>query len=176
MLSAMRTKRWALMLTLGAVSLGLPSGVLAASIAPPGKAGADQYFETLPSSGGNVAPPAGGSGSSGSGALARIGNGRAGAAGLAHLGPDGTAAAALAAATAPTPASRSGRGADAAGASGAGTQGSSTASALTHVLTGSDSGGLGIVLPLLLATGVIAALGLAGARLRGRGGPPQLGA
>jgi hypothetical protein len=171
----MRMKRWALILTLGAVSLALPGQVLAASIAPPGKAGADQYFETLPSSGGNVAPPAGAGGNSGSssGALARIGNGRAGASGLAHLGPDGTAAAVLAVATAPTPAPRRGHGAGPAGASGAG---ASTASALTHVLTGSDSGGLGIVLPLLLATTVIAALGLAGARLRRRGDPPQLGA
>jgi hypothetical protein len=171
----MRMKRWALILTLGAVSLALPGQVLAASIAPPGKAGADQYFETLPSSGGNVAPPAGagGNGGSSSGALARIGNGRAGASGLAHLGPDGTAAAALAVATAPTPAPRRGHGAGPAGASGAG---ASTASALTHVLTGSDSGGLGIVLPLLLATSVVAALGLAGARLRRRGDPPQLGA
>ncbi|HWF25724.1 MAG TPA: hypothetical protein VG275_09770 [Solirubrobacteraceae bacterium] len=175
----MRRKRWAFILTSCVVSMAFPGQVLAASIAPPGKAGADQYFETLPSSGGNVAPPAGagGNGSSSSGALARIGNGRAGASGLAHLGPEGTAAAALAAATAPTPAAHRGRGAGVAGASGALTQGgASTASALTHVLTGSDSGGLGIVLPLLLATSVIAALGLAGARLRRRGDPPQLGA
>jgi hypothetical protein len=172
MITAMRMKRWALILTLGAVSLALPGQVLAASIAPPGKAGADQYFETLPSSGGNVAPPTG-NGSTGSGTLTRIGQGRQGAAGLTHLGHDGVAAAALAAATAPTPAAHRGP----AGASGAlAPGGASTASALSHVLTGSDSGGLGIVLPLLLATSVIAALGLAGARLRRRGDPPQLGA
>jgi hypothetical protein len=174
----MRWMRRAPILLLCAAWLALPAQALAISIAPPGKAGADQYFETLPSSGGNVAPPAGnGNGNSGSGsnALTHLGQGRAGASTLAHLGTAGAAAAGLAEATAPTPA-RSGHHGSAAGASTVSAPAGSTAGAFAHVLTGSDSGGLGVLLPLLLATGVIAAIGLAAARLRRGGGPPELSA
>jgi hypothetical protein len=172
----MRWTRRAPILILCAVSLALPGQAAAASIAPPGKAGADQYFETLPSSGGNVAPPNGGGGGSGHRALTQLGQGAAGASRLAHLGADGAAAAALAAATAPTPAAHRGHRAALPIPAPAAADSTSTAGAIAHVLTGSDSGGLGVVLPLLLATGVIAALGLAAARLRRGSDPPELSA
>jgi hypothetical protein len=123
------------------------------SIAPPGKSGADQYFETIPSARGNVAPPAGGSarGLRGTGERA-----------LARLGKDGQAAAALAAAGAPPTTGSA--------AAGAGSQqGRGPAATLGHVLTGSDSGGLGLLLPILAgATLLVALLAMLLRRLRPR--------
>ena len=177
-------KRWiqrALIVISFAVLLALPGQALALSIAPPGKSGADQYFETIPTSSGNAAPPGTVPGSSGPGshALTQLGHGAAGAAALARLGTEGSAAAALAAATAPTPVpralvprTRSGGSTRRAPAPGGG----SAPSGLTQALTGSDSGGLGLVLPLLLATSLIAAIAVVAARLRRRAQPPELGA
>lgn len=168
----MRWMRRASILIFCAVSLAAPGEAFALTIAPPGKAGADQYFETIPSSAGNVAPPGGGTGGSGP-AQAPLGQGRAGIAKLVRLGQDGRAAAAFAATSAPSPA----HGAPAGGAARVPDgQGGSASGALARVLTGSDAGGLGLVLPLLLATSLIAAIGLAAARRRRQGGPPELSA
>ncbi|MGI8863628.1 MAG: hypothetical protein ACR2JH_04385 [Solirubrobacteraceae bacterium] len=167
--------------------LGAPTQAFALRLTPPGKSGTDQYFETIPTSAGNAAPPQGGGtgsaggGSGGAHALAQLGQGRAGATSLAHLGNDGQAAATLAAATAP---------ANAAGPATAGGSGHTTTPAGSHgltalpgesasrgiagALTGSDAGGLGLVLPLLLGTSVIMAIGLAAWKLRRGGGPPEL--
>lgn len=170
----MRWMRRASILLFFAV-LSLPAPALAITIAPPGKAGADQYFETIPSSGGSVAPPSSG-GPKHAGGL--TGAAKAGAARLAHLGSDGQAAAALATATAPVGgagkhgSAPAGAGAAAQAAAG---QGGSDAGAVSRVLTGSDDGGLGPLLPVLLASGLIAALGLVAARLRRRS-PPEIGA
>jgi hypothetical protein len=168
----MRWKRRALIFTLFSVSLALPGQALATTIAPPGKAGADQYFETLPSSGGSVAPPSGTNSGRGSHATTSVGRSRAGVARLAHLGTEGAVAAGLATATAPAAAAGSAR----LGHAQTNGAGGSTAGALADVLTGSDSGGLGLILPLLLATAVIATLGLAAGRLRRGGGPPEISA
>lgn len=178
----MRRMRRALIAIVFAAVLAVPGQALALHLAPPGKAGADQYFETVPTSAGNAAPPSGGT--TNGHALAQLGHGRVGAARLSHLGKTGQAAAALAAATAPTPASRllangpgaNGRGANGSGAAGSTTisqpQGKSAVSAIVDALAGSDDGGLGVALPLLLVTALIVALGLGVVALRRRDRPP----
>jgi hypothetical protein len=124
------------------------------TIAPPGKSGADQYFETIPSARGNVAPP----GSAGGG----TGSASAGVKRIAHLGKDGQAASALAAATAPSSGS---------GGSGPGGQtgnhalGGAASTALGHVINGSDSGGLGLWLPILLGSSLLIAVAIVATRL-----------
>jgi hypothetical protein len=150
----------------GAVLVGSLAAVLIASapaqavtLVPPGKAGADQYFETIPNSGGNAAPPAGAPGDVSSQSLAPFGRGRAGAAALAHLGDTGRAAAALATATAPKPAY---------GASERSANAGSPLSAIAKALANTSSNGLGLVLPLVLATVLVVALGVALRRLTHR--------
>ncbi len=156
-------------------------------LTPPGKSGADQYFETIPTSAGNAAPPSGG-GTTGGGtsAIAGLGHGRAGDARLSRLGKAGAAAAVLAAVTAPNNAASggshhngNGSGAGSAGAAGLGNSvsqpaGQSASSALANALTGTDDGGLGFVLPVLLAATLIAAIGLAIVRMRRRTDPPDV--
>jgi hypothetical protein len=160
-----------------------PSQAFALSLTPPGKSGTDQYFETIPTSAGNAAPPQGRGGGAGSGdrALSQLAQGGAGARSLAHLGKDGQAAASLAAATAPT--NGAGRGAGSGSARGTGPagshglnalQGESASRGIADALTGSDPGGIGLVLPLLLGTSLILAIGLAAWRLRRGSGPPEL--
>ncbi len=187
MIELMRWMRRAPIFIACAVSLTLPGEALALSIVPPGKSGADQYFETIPTSSGNAAPPPGG-GSSGKGgatnpsrgrALTQLGQGRTGTARLARLGKDGQAAAALAAATGPSPAPKASERSVLGNSVGprretAPLQGESGGSAVSQTLTGSDAGGLGPLLPLLLGTTLIAALGFAAARLRRRSRPPDL--
>jgi hypothetical protein len=162
-----RWMRWAPIGIAFALSLANPAGAIGLVLAPPGHAGTQQYFETIPTSSGSAAPPGTVSGSGinsgGTQPLARLGHGRAGAAKLAGLGSDGRAAANLATTTAPpVPAAATPNSAAAA-------SNGSVASGLAHALTGSDSGGLGLLLPLLLATGFVAALGVILLRLRSSG-------
>jgi hypothetical protein len=166
----MRWMRGALVLVSFTVSLALPAEALAITLAPPGKSGADQYFETIPNPAGNAAPPSSGGTNGSSAALGR--SGRAGAARLSHLGKDGRSAAALAAATAPSSAGSVRHGAQAT----AGSQGKSPFSGITDALAGTDSGGLGVVLPLLLGTSLILGLALIISRARRQHEPPELGA
>lgn len=162
---------------LSVMVFGLASSTAAASplvLAPPGHSGAQQYFETIPTSAGNAAPPGSisGSGSANAGpsALSHLGRGSRADQQLARLGKNGQAAAALAASTAP---SRVGSGsAPQLGSTGSG---GSVASGISHTLTGSDTGGLGIALPLLLATALVAALGILAARLWRSASPPPRG-
>jgi hypothetical protein len=152
--------------TTAALALVGPGTAAAIIIAPPGKAGANQYFETIPSSDGNAAPP-GSSGATpaGGGSLAGLGRGRAGAAGLSKLGKDGHAAAALAAATAPGhPRGGSGtngapgtNGATSSGGAGSlpAGRGDSSPGAILDALTGSDSGGLGAILPIVMVAALL---------------------
>jgi hypothetical protein len=49
-------------------------------------------------------------------------------------------------------------------------------SGLWRALSGSDAGGLGLLLPLLLVTSLVAAIVLGLARRRRGAGPPELGA
>ena len=138
----------------GVAWLALPTNALAQqTLAPPGKAGADQYFETIPSANGNAAPP--------SAIAASPGGTAAGISALARLGKDGQSAAALAGATGPARGQHKASGAGDGG-------GSSLLSSLTHVLGGTDAGGLGIALPVLFGAALAAAIALALVRLRRR--------
>ena len=165
----MRWMRWASIVVGCTVSLALPGEALALVLAPPGHAGANQYVEVIPTSAGNAAPPGSvsgsGSASAGPQALAHFGQGRAGDVKLTRLGKDGQAAAALAASTAPSPVRGAGYARGAAGVSISAPHGS-PASGVADALTGSDAGGLGLLLPLLLASALIAAIGIAAARVR----------
>jgi hypothetical protein len=163
-----RWMRWALTIAVVAVWWALPGSAFALVLAPPGHPGANQYFETIPTSAGQAAPPGSvhgsGSNSAGSGALAGLGRGRSTDAKLAKLGTEGQAAAALVASTAPVPA----HGPAAAGAratEAAGTDSGSISSGLSHALTSSSAGGLGVALPLLLLTALVLALGIVGTLL-----------
>jgi len=173
--------RWASLVIVCLASLMLAGAALARAktviINPPGSAGANEYSEVIPSSSGNVSPPSvdGGSSHVAPGGLASIGHGRVGVARLQALGNQGHAAAALAAATAPSraPGAPAGTGSSRSSAppAPADTPGSA-ASGLAHVLTGSDAGGLGVLLPLLLATALVGAVGLVLARARRATQPP----
>ena len=163
-----RRMRWAIICVISATAVTVPPASRAVTLTPPGKAGADQYFETVPSDSGNAAPPAlNGTSPTASPSLDRIGSGRAGAVALAKLGTAGQAAAALAAATAPAAPVITGRVISDNGQAitpTPHTDGSgSAAGGLTRALTGSDSGGIGFVLPLLLVLSLVVAV-VAGAR------------
>jgi hypothetical protein len=176
--SRMRWMRGAILLVTISGLISVPAAASPLVLAPPGHAGANQYFETIPTSSGNAAPPGSvrgsGNATASPAALSALGQGRRGDQRLARLGKNGQAAAVMAASTAPTPV---------AGAPGASTSpvthgpgpAGSIASGISHVLTGSDAGGLGVALPLLLATALIAALGVLAARLWRRT-PSQPGA
>jgi hypothetical protein len=129
------------------------AAVAQGTIAPPGKSGADQYFETIPSARGNVAPPGGGAGA---------GSANAGVSRLARLGKDGQAASAFASGTAPanrSGGSRPGRPTDNR------TPGGAASTALGHVINGSDSGGLGVWVPILLGASLFIAVAIVATRL-----------
>lgn len=181
----MRSPRWVPVVVVTAFLAATPSGALARTtrLAPPGHAGSSQYFETVPTSYGSAPPPGGSSGtkSGGQTAIARIGHGGAGDRTLSQLGSDGKSAAALAAATAPPPApspkpspsSAVGKRSTAAAPSDVqppSAQGS-VVGGLANALGGSDAGGIGVFLPLVLALSLGAALALGVARARRPGGP-----
>jgi hypothetical protein len=149
----------------------LPAGAAAATYAPPGNAGIQQYLDPLPAAGGDVAAPGSSSAPAGTGA----GENGSLPAGLRHrLARQGAAGAAVARLIAANPVASSrptGR------ASGRGS-GSSTGSAgmlaplpltaaprgglsqlLDAAVTGTGAGGVGILLPLVL----VAALGVVSA-------------
>lgn len=166
---AMRLKRIALVLVI-AGSLGCAPAAAAkkTTYAPPGKAGTSEYAETLPAAGGNVGTPATGVANPTGAELSKLGSGEAGAAKLAKLGKSGQSAAAFARATAPVAApavlSSSITAAD--------QNSGSPLSGLLRLIGGSDSGGIGVFLPLLLAFGLGAAVAVSGLRvLRGRQPP-----
>jgi hypothetical protein len=176
----MRSMRRIALLGSFLVLLAAPSGALGSVVlAPPGHDGANQYVEVIPTSSGNALPPGtvGGSGSAtvGPSALSGLGQGRGTDAKLATLGKDGQAAAALAASTAPAtvPDARQGGGhGGGTGVGGAQSQGASdqgsVPSGLAKALAAADAGGLGLLLPLLLVTALLAVLGLGGLRLTRR--------
>jgi hypothetical protein len=149
-----------------AVAVTFPSGAIAASCAPPGNSGVDQYFETVPGAGCNKSaiPGSGGGGQGGHGSGLSPSTSRQ----LASQGPAGRAVAQLVATTGP----------GAAGSSGAtgkpGTKpgsagnaipsgnGSNPISALLRPLVhGTGAGGTGLLLPLILVATLAAALGAA---------------
>jgi hypothetical protein len=144
------------------------AGQAQAENVPPGLSGAEQYVETTPTvTGGN---PTGNSGSGGAGSSGKV-IGQANADRLAALGVDGTAAARLAAEGAPDHPPATGEG----GGASADPQGSSGVGQVVGQLTGAkSSGGMGVLLPLLIATGAVLAAVYGIGRRRG-GRTSQLG-
>ena len=142
---------------------------------PPGKAGANEYAEVIPSAGGNVAPPSSGGGNTTAAQISKLGAGKVGIKKLTKLGTQGTAAAQFALQTAPSPTPTRLPPAKASVPLRAGTTVKAPAgSALAGVgrlLGGSDIDGLGLFLPLLLAGGLVSALGLTFVRARGGRAP-----
>jgi hypothetical protein len=157
--------------------------------APPGKAGSSEYSEVIPAAGGNAAPPSSGGGNTTPAQISALGSGKAGLHKLSKLGKAGAAAAVFAQATAPV-ASTHGLGSATPGSGGtlgntdttAGSHhhvvvltaysGGSGLSAVGHLLDGSDAGGIGVFLPLLLAFGLGAAVTVSVQRVRRGRRPP----
>lgn len=128
--------------------------------APPGKAGATEYSETIPTSGGNVRPPnptayTGTAKPAGPDPIANLGVGVKGLRRDAKLGPTGQQAAGFAQSTAPvvvkTTSSTRPAAAAAAAVTGSAAGSGSAAGAVMHLLGGGDGGGIGVMLPLVLA-------------------------
>jgi hypothetical protein len=146
------------------------AGPAAASheIIPPDNSGVGQYTENVPGAGGDKPSDdlgggsgSGGSGSGSAGSDAGLPPGTADA--LESQGPDGQAAANLAQATSP------GRGEDGADRAGGDAPGADDGSAIGDVigqLGASDSGGMGIALPIVLGLSLVAAAVLVLARRR----------
>jgi hypothetical protein len=127
-------------------------------LVPPGKSGAEQYFENVPTAAGPAAPSGNPKGLPTAGAEATPAA-LAALRALQRHGKDGAAAAGLAAGGAP-PAAASGSGGSRAG--------TGTGAALSRALSGSD--GLGAWFPILLVLSLLAAV--AAGVLRRRGGEP----
>jgi hypothetical protein len=141
---------------------------------PPGAAGANQYMETLPGPGGNE-PTTGHSGNQHGSEARNPGRvlGKANAQKLEELGPEGVAAAHLAAESAPTAAggkrpdsnqgtkggqSKSPVSGESAGRHESSGTGSSAVGQVVGQLSGSsNSGGIGLLLPVLIAMTVVGA-------------------
>jgi hypothetical protein len=165
-------------LALAAALLCLSPAAARADRVPPGVSGAGQYTESLPGPGGEEATRD--LGDRGKRQPAHVLGGK-NAAELESLGPEGEAAAKLAAATAPEAGGAGGRGAG--GGHGAGGNGggrldagaaagaSSGAGQVVGQIAGtSGSGGMGVLLPLLIAAAILAAAGYALLRRRAAGG------
>jgi hypothetical protein len=176
----MRLKR---LLVAALAMTALSCGSAAAkNYAPPGRAGTSQYAEDIPSAGGNVSTPAMGGGNKTAAQISHIGKGKQGISKLSKLGKTGIQAAQFVQATAPTTttSSRSGSGSAQTTTSQKTSStpalrsqttvltasGGSALSGVGHLLTGSDSGGIGVFLPLLLALSLVATLVVAVLRLR----------
>ena len=134
----------------------------------------NQYFETIPTYAGNAAPPGSvrgsGNASADPHALAHLGHDSSADARPARLDTEGQATDALASSTALIPVLAAMNGSDSAAAKSAASQGGSVVSAVADAPAVSDSGGLGVLLPLLLATALIAAICVAAARPFAAGG------
>lgn len=136
---------------------------------PPGKAGANEYAEVVPSAGGNVAAPALGGGNTTARQISALGAGSVGVRKLAKLGREGAGAAQFALQTAPaatptrlpaptpTPA-RAGAKLDA--------RAGSALAGIGRLIAGSDVDGIGLALPLLLAASLTGAVGFGVLRAR----------
>jgi hypothetical protein len=144
--------------------------------APPGKAGASEYSETIPTSGGNVSPPNQSSFTGSSAAktasddpIAKLGAGTKGLISDAKQGNTGQQAAGFAQSTAPVVVTEVSSAGAKGAVSGIGSDSGSAAGAVLHLLGGGDAGGIGVLLPLVLAF----TLGLACALIALRGRPPR---
>jgi len=133
------------------VTLGASGGsARAATVAPPGNSGVDQYVEVIPSAGGPVPTPKGGSESGGNALSPQT------ARRLRAQGSDGRALSAIVESTAPAGARGSRRGradSDRTGStpSRSGSQASpAVPTAVSSLSLGSDVDGMGLLLPALL--------------------------
>ncbi len=129
--------------------------------APPGHAGASEYSEDLPTSGGSTTQPTNLSAPSPV-QLNKLGQGRQGARKLVHDGTQGKAALDWARATAPRQIGSSSSSSPT--ATTANLHSGSAVSGIADVLSGSDVGGLGAIVPLLLGLMLAAAIGFAAGR------------
>jgi hypothetical protein len=150
-------------------ALVFPASAAAIRCAPPGNAGVDQYFETVPGSSCNR--PSNGPGSGpGSGSQGSLPGGTRRQ--LAAQGPVGQAVTRLVSSN-----GANGSGSRSGANNGAGTalaaSGDGTLSALLDpVLSGSSSGGVGVLLPVFLGCAlVLALLAVAARRWFGSSGP-----
>ena len=185
-------KLWIAVIACCASALAFPAGALAGHCAPPGVSGVDQYFETVPGPGCNQGSTGGGGGNGhghGGGGQLPPGTGRQ----LAAQGAAGAAVKRLVATTGPAGATGN-RANGGQGVNGSGTSsksgkngahkgatqpvssvnvhvppvaGRGLLSALLHpIVSGSASGGAGILLPVFLA--IALALGIGAMVLRRR--------
>jgi hypothetical protein len=163
------------------VALLLPASALAKNhtYAPPGNSAVNQYVENVPTAGGNkpansLHPGAGVPGGRGGGGQGGGGGGGASISSstqrsFARHGSAGRAAVALAQATAPGSVSTQPSGSAHSGASpnpAASTQGFSPLRSLLKTFTGSTTGGLGALLPVILVVSALGAMVLAILRRR----------
>jgi hypothetical protein len=128
--------------------LAIPAAASAAIPPPPGNSAADQYTETFPGAGGNQTT----STATGGDPARTLGSDTAQE--FRQAGPVGVAAAQAAAATAPA---RPSRAAEPPAGGGADDGGSGPLEVVRHGLGTSGSGGMGLLLPLLLAASLTAA-------------------
>ena len=169
-----RTALATALLALCALSACAGSAAAAPGRVPPGNSGAAQYTETLPGVGGNQTTSGVREGQSGrqGGAAHSLGAGQA--ARLEALGKEGADAARLAANGEP-PGSAGGNGARGTGG-GEGSAPPGNASGLAQVVSAatgtSGSSGMGLLLPLLIAVGVLGALAFLVIRRRSAPVPP----
>jgi hypothetical protein len=159
---------------LAAALLAAPAVTQAQQSLPPGNSGVDQYTENVPGPGGDkpTSDDEGGSGGSGGSGSGGAGNGELSASeaqALSDQGANGAAAAQLAEQTAPETAKtnarvehRSGDGGD---------DGGFSADDVFSALTGSDSAGMGVFLPILLGATLLAAIAVGATRMLRRGEP-----
>jgi hypothetical protein len=173
----------ALVMTLWLVTVPAAAKTCYKNIVPPGRSGASQYVEVVPTACGGATPPSvGGKGSGSGGSINRIGHGAAGVSRLSHMGAQGKAAAVLAAAGAPQLPSGAAGGAGGAQATGHGgspaanfgslpSVSGSGGGALSDALAGSSGSGLGLFLPVLMGILLAAAVGMGVMRARRGGGP-----
>jgi hypothetical protein len=160
-------------IALGVVALLVPLSVAWGTprTVPPGASGANQYTETLPGPGGDE-PTSGHSGDQHGGEARDPAQvlGKSSAAKLEGLGPEGVAAARLATESAPAKSARDrngtngGQGKSSTGTgrseSGSTSSGSSAIGQVVGQLSGSSSsGGMGLLLPVLIAMTVVGAAG-----------------
>jgi hypothetical protein len=158
---------WVL-LALGLLAVAGPAAATHESI-PPGNAGVGQYTENVPGAGGDKPIDDGGGGSGGSGS-----------------GPDSEAAPPPKPAQKPESEGSAGQAADPAtpprrredgskrpAKQTPGGDGGSAVDDVVSELAGSDSGGMGIGLPIILGASLLAALGLVLAHRRRRAGTPE---
>ena len=154
--------------------------------------GTSEYAEDIPTAGGNGKTPAEGGGNKTAAQIDHLGAGRQGVRKLAKLGRTGAAAAQFAQQTAPVTTTAATTPTSTTPAPGTGTKthpnpsarvsqqhrltasGGSALGALGRIVGGSDVGGIGIFLPLMLVVGAVVAVGVAAVRTRHpRSGPTQ---